>query len=354
MTDRVALGCGARVSATVTELPGRPTAGPRDAAAGLVCAPASEPARMLRLVLACLWLLDAILQVQSFMFGRGFAAMLRAAAAGNPVVVAAPIGWGARFVLEHATVANAAFAAIQLLIALGIACRPTLRIALAASIAWSVAVWWLGEGFGGLLTGQASPVNGAPGAVILYALLAVLLWPSTTRRPAAFAAGLAVGARAARLAWLVVWGSLAACALLPASRGPRAIAATIDGAAAGQPAWLGHVDGRLAAVVSRNGLAAAVVLAVVLALVAIGVCLPRPAVPYVLALAMLTAAVLWLAQGLGGLLTGAGTDPGTAPLLALLALAYWPRDFRRRRHFKERIDTAGDVKSFAIMAEGRS
>ena len=53
-----------------------------------------------------------------------------------------------------------------------------MRLALAASIAWSIGVWWFGEGFGGVLSGAASPLNGAPGAVILYALLAVLLWPA--------------------------------------------------------------------------------------------------------------------------------------------------------------------------------
>ena len=36
------------------------------------------------------------------------------------------------------------------------------------------------------------------------------------------------------------------------------------------------------------------------------------------------AAALWLAEGLGGILTGSATDPGTGPLLALLALAFWP------------------------------
>ena len=48
-------------------------------------------------------------------------------------------------------------------------------LALAASIAWALAVWWLGEGLGGVLTGAASPVTGAPGAALLYALAAVLL-----------------------------------------------------------------------------------------------------------------------------------------------------------------------------------
>ena len=41
-------------------------------------------------------------------------------------------------------------------------------------------------------------------------------------------------------------------------------------------------------------------------------------------LAVGTAAFIWIAEGLGGVLTGGGTDPNSGPLLALVALAYWP------------------------------
>jgi hypothetical protein len=44
----------------------------------------------------------------------------------------------------------------------------------------------------------------------------------------------------------------------------------------------------------------------------------------VLVLALVVAVVLWLAQGLGGVLTGMSTDPNSGPLLALLALSFWP------------------------------
>jgi hypothetical protein len=37
-----------------------------------------------------------------------------------------------------------------------------------------------------------------------------------------------------------------------------------------------------------------------------------------------TSGAIWIAEGLGGILTGGGTDPNSGPLLALLALAYWP------------------------------
>ena len=94
---------------------------------------------------------------------------------------------------------NTIFAAIQLLIGLGIAWRPTVRLALAASIPWALGVWWFGEGLGGVLSGAADPVSGAPGAVIIYALLAVLLWPAdritaSGRRPRSWPPGPSVPA----------------------------------------------------------------------------------------------------------------------------------------------------------------
>jgi hypothetical protein len=84
-------------------------------------------------------------------------------------------------------------------------------------VVWALAVWWLGEGLGGVLTGAASPVAGAPGAVILYALLAVLLWPAGPESgAAAFVAARPVGAVAAKLAWVGLWASLAWLMVTPA------------------------------------------------------------------------------------------------------------------------------------------
>jgi len=182
---------------------------------------APDARRLLQLALAGIWLLDRVLQYQSFMFSKGFSQMLAGTASGNPGVVAGPINWNATLVEHHAVLLNAIFATIQVLLGIGIAWRPTVRVALAASIAWSLGVWWFGEGLGMVLTGSASPVNGAPGAVIIYALLAVLLWPADRPgRPAPFTAARAVGAPAARALWLVLWLSLAYFALLPGT-GPR-------------------------------------------------------------------------------------------------------------------------------------
>ena len=122
---------------------------------------APDVRRRLQLALAGLWLLDAVLQFQAFMFSKGFSQLL-GTAAGNPAVIADPFNWSARIIAEHGTATNAIFALIQLAIGLGIAWRPTLKLALGASIMWALGVWWFGEGLGGVLNGAGGPANGAP------------------------------------------------------------------------------------------------------------------------------------------------------------------------------------------------
>ena len=281
--------------------------------------------RNLQLALGAIWLLDAVLQYQPFMFTRAFGQMLAATAHGNPALIAGPITWSARLAVQHGVVLNTIYTTIQLLLGIGIAWRPTVKIALGASVVWALGVWWFGEGLGMVLTGGASPVSGAPGAVIIYALLAVLLWPAAGDRAAPFVAGRAVGAPAARVLWLILWASLAYFALQPASRAPQAISGMISAMAPGQPGWLAWTGNHAASLLSHHGLLASMLLAAACAVVAAGAWLPARAARAALVLAVAVAAAIWIAEGLGGIFTGAGTDPNSGPLLILLALAYWPQ-----------------------------
>ncbi len=122
----------------------------------------------------------------------------------------------------------------------------------------------------------------------------------------------------------MLWGSLAYLALQPATRAPKALSGMVAAMASGQPGWLASLDNHLSGFLTHRGPAAALVLAVALGVVAVGVYLPRPAARAVIVLAVATAAVIWIAEGLGGILTGGGTDPNSGLLLALLALTYWP------------------------------
>jgi hypothetical protein len=288
--------------------------------------PGTDARRVLQLLLAATWLLDGLLQYQSFMYTQAFGQMIGGTAAGNPGVIADPIRWNAALVAHHLVLLNTVFATVQLLLGLGIAYRPAVRVALAASIAWSLGVWWFGEGLGGVLSGGASPVSGGPGAVILYALLAVLLWPAG--RPGVTAPSVAfraVGAPAARLLWLVLWGSLAYFALTPANRAPQALHDMIVSMTGGEPGWVTWLESQAAAVLAHQGLAASIVLAVALIVIAAGVFLPAPLARSALILALVVAAFIWVfGEAFGQILAGGATDPNSAPLLALLALAYWP------------------------------
>src|ERR1700744_4774160 len=150
-----------------------------------------------------------------------------------------------RIVPRHPLAWNALFATIQLALAAGLFFRATTRAALAGTVAWGLAVWWLAEGLGMMFGGMGNPLTGAPGGALLYALVAVLLWPRPGHEDPAEAAtssvaGASLLGRWARPAWSVLWAGLAAMVLLaPASSssltadgGTKAAAVTIGLAAA--------------------------------------------------------------------------------------------------------------------------
>ena len=280
--------------------------------------------RRLRLALAAIWLLDAALQYQPYMFTKAFAQTLAASARGNPPVIAGPVTWSAGIIGHHPVAANAAFATIQLLLALGITWRPAVKIALAASVAWSIAVWWLGEGLGGVLAGSASPWSGAPGAVIIYALLAVLLWPADRDPSASFVAGRPLGRLPARLLWLTLWGSMAFFALQSGGMAPQGLHDMLSAMAAGEPGWIASIDHSAAALAAQHGPQVSAVFAIAFELIAIGIFLPGRAARAAVILAVAMAAVIWAGQDFGAILTGSATDPNSGLLLGLLAVAYWP------------------------------
>lgn len=290
---------------------------------------ALDTRRALQLSLAGLWLLDGILQLQPFMFTKDFAQqMLGPTAQGNPGVVAGPITSIAHLVAQHSVAANAAFAVAQLLLGLGIAWRPTVKAALAASIVWALAVWWLGEGLGGVLTGSAGPVAGGPGAAFLYAVLAVLLWPAREAAPAArrwFVAAGKLGATPARLVWFVLWAALAGFAVDGTNRSAQGLHDILADSADGQPAWLAAIGNHAATLVAHRGLAISIGLAVVLAAIAVGVFGSTAVARTTVVVAAVLGVVIWVAaQALGGMFGGQGTDPNSGPLLVVVALAYWP------------------------------
>ena len=121
------------------------------------------------------------------------------------------------------------------------------------------------------------------------------------------------------------WLSQAYFALTPENRAPQAASGMITGMERGEPRWLAAMMRGAGSLVAHQGLATSIVLALALVLVAVGVCLPARAARATLLLAIVLAVVLWVfVQAFGGILATGATDPESGPLLALLALAYWP------------------------------
>jgi hypothetical protein len=279
--------------------------------------------RTLQLALGVVWLLDAALQFQPFMFGRGFATdILKPTAEGNPHLVAQPVIWSADVVLAHPQLWNTVFALTELLLALGLFWRRSVKVALVGTVVWSVIVWWLGEGLGGVLAGSAAPLMGAPGAVILYALFALLLWPAEDDAGGSVADA-SVLRRGARFAWLLLWGSLAYFTLLPANDSPAALHGMLSDMASDEPRPIAALDGALARLVEHQS-AFGPALGALFALCALAVLVPPRVAKPLYGLAMVLAAITWIGQDFGEIFTGQGTDPNSGPLLFLLALSYWP------------------------------
>jgi len=216
--------------------------------------------RWLQLALAAIWVFDGILQYQTYMFSKDFSAsFLVGMAQGNPHWIASSILWSAHIVEGSPVLINAGFATLQLGIGLAIAFRPTLRVGLAVSIVWSLGVWWFGEGIGLILTGGASALTGAPGPVLLYAVLAVLLWPTVKDTSTSFVAAQPVGIPAAKIVWVVLWGGLAALNLQPSQLTADSVHSMVSGRGDGQPGWVTFLINRFAGISDHNGVALSII-----------------------------------------------------------------------------------------------
>ena len=276
----------------------------------------SDSARTAQTVLGLIWLLDAGLQFQSFMYSKGFTEMITSMAPGQPHWLAASIDWGAHLSAHNLDVYNTLFALAQAAIGFGLLYRPTVKLALLGTFAWSLFVWWFGEAFGMLFMNMAQPLTGAPGGVIIYALVGLVIWPNG--RP-----GGLLGIRGTRIMWASLWLLFAYLWLLQVSAGPNATHDMINAAPSGM-SWLSSMQDGFASVARGNGLVIALVLSALSAAIALGVGFNRGAKQW-LAAAVVLQLLFWLVgQGFGGIFGGGATDPNAAPLLILLAYTVMP------------------------------
>jgi hypothetical protein len=278
------------------------------------------------------------------MFTSAFAHQVVAPASqGQPAVVRAPINLSVHLFLVQPALFNSFIVLIQLGLGVLILTRPTVRLGLVASVVWGLFVWYIGEGLGGLLGGQTSLLMGAPGAALLYAVLALAVLPKRKGREE--------DARPAYwlpIVWAVLWVGGAIYQLLPGQNSVSDLGTMLASNAGGAPGWMGWLDNHLGRGIdglghATNSMTGVHMTATQMAQMqtqgssgwwfipllaglqaAIGLAIFLPGLGRKLAVGggIALSLVFWVVgQSLGGYSTGLATDPSTAPLFVLLGLA---------------------------------
>ncbi len=303
--------------------------------------------RGLQRVLGVIWLIDGLLQLQPQMFTMNMVnGVMRPMLEGQPPFLAPLLQYIVNTTTQHLAAVNLVIAVVQILLGLGFIFLDErwVRALVVGSFVWALVVWLGGEGLSMLLTGTSSVLSGAPGAVMLYPILGLAVWP---RQPAAQATAAAPGAVAPAVA--SEDGLLSRQVLRWVLAGFWGFAALLQM----QPNWWqpGQISGAISAMVGAGGLNSAVVdpiltwlsnattnlevplnilLIVVFLALGIGLAWPNSStssrVRFFLGGSILVSLIMWyFTQAFGMILTGMATDFNSGLLLVVMALAVWPR-----------------------------
>jgi hypothetical protein len=281
--------------------------------------------RAVQLTLAVFWAIDALLQLQpsNFTSDLVFGTIL-GNAEHQPQPIFGSLVTASHLLSPYPVKLNVAIIAIQLALAAGLLWSRTVKLALGLSIPWALAVWWLGEGFGGVFAGKATLLVGAPGAAALYALLALIAWPRERRSGRSIAASGALGDAATAGTWALLWVGGAILRVVPFWFPPvYALTGDLQLGLDEEPRWILHMNTALSHLAASAGLPLVIAMAVVEASIGVGVLTRHRR--GALSAGIAVSAVYWvIGQQFAGLLSGSATDIAAGPAYILLALAIWP------------------------------
>lgn len=276
--------------------------------------------RRVRLALGLLWLLDAALQAQPVFFHpEVWRQDIAQSVMGEPPWVAHGVFWAIGVIAAHPAIWDGAFVAIQAALGLALVTDRLPRVAIVTSVPYALAIWWVGEGFGTLPTGFAMFFAGSPGPALLYPVLGLLAWPGSRRQR-----GTPVHRRWALGLWAALWAGQAVL-LVPWLYPVREVlTANLEENGLDAPHWLLPVVHQVSSAVASAPVTTTAALAALQVLVGIGALVPTTR-RAALAVGIVSSVAFWvIGQDFGGIFVSGGTDPSTAPLVILLALALWP------------------------------
>jgi len=285
---------------------------------------AGPPVRtLLQVGFGALWLLDGLLQAQPDMPREFISMVVEPALAGQPWFVRDPGRLAVNLWSLHTVTTDALTVFLQVAIGWGILVggdRILARLCLSASVAWGLVVWLLGEGAGNLFAPGATFLSGAPGAVLVYVGVGLLLlWVQADRWD---------DQRVARILLWAVAGVLLLAAFLqglPAEGFWRqgSLAAVFSSAAqTPQPGFLAAPISAMARLARSSPLLLNAIWTAAPAVAGVWL-LSRRARRGALGLAGLYLAAAWWLGMDFGILGGTGTDPNIALPLGLALVAVW-------------------------------
>ena len=273
-------------------------------------------------VLGVFWLIDAGLQAETSKFAPSYPlGELAQSSMGLPPWAHAAVYAGIDPFVAHWGLWNLAATLLQAVIGISLLSNRAPRATITVSVAWAGMIWWVGEGFGFLPSGQALVLGGAPGAALAYAVLAGLAWPRPGRRdmtPAAWKA-----------TWATLWLGGAALQIFGSWSPARVLEANLSEHSNGQPGFLAATAHFAYRLTEAHPLVVPVALALVQTAVGLGGLTARRRPQRWIYLGMATAGPFWVVGEQVGSVFSGGTDLGLAPLVVLLACAGLPRPLGR-------------------------
>ena len=136
--------------------------------------------KMLQRVLGVLWLIDGIIQLFPQMWTMNMVnGVMKPMLDGQPGLFEPSLQFIVAQTTTHLFEVNLLISVVQICLGLGFLYLSDrwVKWLVFASIVWAFIVWYGGEGMNMLLTGTASILTGAPGAVLLYPLLGLAVIP---------------------------------------------------------------------------------------------------------------------------------------------------------------------------------
>jgi hypothetical protein len=297
----------------------------------------------LRQLLGILWLIDGLLQLQPLMFTMNMVnSVMVPMVDSQPAPIAANLHWIVQITTQNLTLVNWIIALIQISIGLCLIFDLWVKPVVIVSIIWALIVWYGGEGLSMLLTGVASALTGAPGAVLLYPLLGLVIYPRKSSQVrstdgssvnASEADGTNTGGILSRLQlrWVLsgLWFLFALLQLQPYWWQPGQISQAI-GAMVGQGGLNGLIVDpvlqRLSDITANAEIPLNIALIVIFLGLGIALLLAKDEqIRALLVISIVISLVIWyMAEAFGMILTGMATDFNSGLLLIVIALACWP------------------------------